>query len=70
MGRRATTQYPQLLPGRASLQREEEFLLVVFGVVVEDAMKHQAAVVADEESYGCLHFKEIKQILLATYFQS
>jgi hypothetical protein len=46
------------------------FSIVVFGVVVEDAMKHQAAVVADEESYGCLHLKGIKELLLATYFKS
>jgi hypothetical protein len=51
MGRRATMQCPQLLPGRARLQGEEEFLLVVFAVVVEDAMKHQAAVVAESFTF-------------------
>ncbi len=44
--------------------------MVAYGDVVEDAMKHQAAVVADEESYVASPLEDIKELLIATYFQS
>jgi hypothetical protein len=45
-------------------------LLVAFGDVVEDAIKYYAVVVADEASYGCLPLEGIKELHIATYFQS